>query len=175
MGEPQQQARQLAKIHALLHEKPLVVEIPSLHESLAFKLGDAKPLPENLRTAALEALEEMPEGTTLCHGDFHPGNILLCQSEPIIIDWIDATIGSPLADVARTSILALGAGSLDNPRYQQFDLLRFHSVYLERYFELRPGGHDEYKRWLPIVAAAHLNEGVPGWDEWLLAQANALL
>ena len=50
-----------------------------------------------------------------------------------------------------------------------------HVVYLRRYFQLRPGGFDEYRRWLPIVAGARLNENVPGWDDWLLKQASELL
>ncbi len=170
-------ARTLAELHAEMHAKPMQADIPPLRRRLEYKIRDAKPLPENLRTAALKALERMPDGDCLCHGDFHLGNIMLSQPEPTIIDWIDASIGSPLADVARTSILAQGmvAAEPQFSRFQRFGLRIMHDVYLKHYFQLRPGGWDEYRRWLPIVAAGRLNEGITGWDAFLLAQASKLL
>jgi hypothetical protein len=170
-------AFRLAELHAEMHAKPMQADIPPLRHKLGQKIREAKPLSENLRTAALKALENMPDGDRLCHGDFHLGNIMLSQPEPTIIDWIDASIGSPLADIARTSILAQGMIAAE-PQFSQFQRLGLrlmHAVYLRRYFQLRPGGNDEYRRWLPIVAAGRLNENVPGWDAWLLAQASKLL
>jgi len=168
-------ARKLAELHAEMHAKPMQADIPPLRRRLEHKIRDAKPLPEDLRTAALKALESIPDGDRLCHGDFHPGNILLSQLDTVIIDWIDASIGSPLADVARTSILALGMAATQPTMIANFGIRIMHDVYLRRYFQLRPGGYDEYHRWLPIVAAARLNEGIAGWENWLLAQASKLL
>ena len=167
----------LAKLHAKMHNQPIQADVPRLRHSLELRIRDAKPLPENLRAAALKALETMPDGDRLCHGDFHPGNVMLGQPEPVIIDWIDASFGSPLADVARTSILVQGMIEVEPQfsRFQRFGLRLMHVVYLRRYFQLRPDGFDEYRRWLPIVAAARLNENVPGWDAFLLAQAGKLL
>ena len=170
-------ARKLAELHASMHAQPMQADLSPLRRRLEHKIRDAKPLPENLRSTALKALETMPDGDRLCHGDFHLGNILLSQPEPTIIDWIDASIGSPLADVARTSILAQGM-VMAEPQffsYQRLGLRLMHTVYLRRYFQLRPGGLDEYRRWLPIVAAGRLNEGITGWEEWLLKQASTLL
>ena len=59
--------------------------------------------------------------------------------------------------------------------YQRLGLRLMHTVYLRRYFQLRPGGLDEYRRWLPIVAAGRLNEGITGWEEWLLKLVGKLL
>jgi len=167
----------LAELRAEMHTKPIQADIPSLHSRLEHKIREAKPLPGILRTAALEALETMPDGDRLCHGDFHLGNIMLGGTQPVIIDWIDASIGSPLADVARTSILAQGMVEVEPQfsRFQRFGLRIMHAIYLFRYFQLRPGRQDEYRRWLSIVAAGRLNENVPGWDSWLLEQASKLL
>jgi len=46
----------------------------------------------------------------------------------------------------------------------------FHAVYLRRYFQLRPGGEDEYRRWLPVVAVARLSENIPELEGWLVKQ-----
>jgi hypothetical protein len=51
----------------------------------------------------------------------------------------------------------------------------FHGAYLRRYFTLRPGGREEYGRWLPIVAAARLSENIPEIEQWLLAQADRMV
>jgi thiamine kinase len=168
-------ARKMAELHAEMHAKPMKADISSTHRRLEQKIRDAKPLPENLRDAALKALETMPDGDRLCHGDFHPGNILLGRSGPVIIDWIDSSIGSPLADVARTSIMLLGAATTVSSIFLRKGITLLHTVYLRRYFQLRPGGYDEYHHWLPIVAAGRLNEGIDDQDDWLLVQAGKLL
>jgi hypothetical protein len=48
----------------------------------------------------------------------------------------------------------------------------FHSAYLKQYFHLRPGGEEEYRRWLPVVAGARLSENIPELEKWLVTQAN---
>ena len=54
-------------------------------------------LPERL--AALAACGLPP---TLVHGDFHPGNVRLAGggSRPVVLDWADASLGSPARDLA---------------------------------------------------------------------------
>jgi hypothetical protein len=46
---------------------------------------------------------------------------------------------------------------------------------LKYYFHLRPGGEEEYRRWLQIVAGARLNENIRELEEWLLKQATGSL
>ncbi len=167
-------ARQLAELHAELHARPMRADLPPLRRRLAHKIRHANPLPGDLRAAALAALEALPDGDRLCHGDFHPGNILLSRPDPVIIDWIDAALGRPLADVARTSILALGSAATQEKRYASLGVRLLHAVYLRHYFKIRPGGRDEYRRWLPIVAAGRLSEGIIELEPWLVGQASRL-
>lgn len=166
-------ARRTAELHALLHTTAAPVELPDQHRRLRRKLEGARALPEDLRQQALAVLAQLPAGDKLCHGDFHPGNILLTEHGEVIIDWIDVTRGNPLADLARTSILALGAAATTQvPQAQMKATLRlFHALYLRKYFRLRPGGYEEYRRWLPVVAAARLEENIPQLEQWLVAKA----
>jgi len=46
----------------------------------------------------------------------------------------------------------------------------FHHAYISRYFQIYPGGRDEYLRWLPVVAAARLSEDIIELQPWLIAQ-----
>jgi Ser/Thr protein kinase RdoA (MazF antagonist) len=167
-------ARLWAELHAGLHGGRTVSELPSQRTELANRIQTAQALPPDLRQAALLALDAMPDGDRLCHGDLWPGNVLMSPRGPIVIDWICATRGNPLADVARSSVLVLGA--LASPLFswpQRVIARRVHAAYLRRYFQLRPEGREECKAWQPIVAAARLSENVPGVQPWLLATAAA--
>jgi Ser/Thr protein kinase RdoA (MazF antagonist) len=50
-------------------------------------------------------LERLPGGNFLCHGDFHPGNILHREGVDYIIDRSGASSGDFVCDIARTYIL----------------------------------------------------------------------
>ena len=77
----------------------------------------------------------------------HPANVVLTAEGPVVIDWIDATLGNALADVARSAIIMGGAEA----RFIQEDLALagFVRQYLEayegNYFEQRPGGAAEFE------------------------------
>ena len=170
-------ARRMAALHAEMHANLLAPEIPDQRRRLVQKINGAQPLPEVLRAKALAALETMPDGQAICHGDFHPGNVLATPQGEVVIDWIDATRGNPLADLARSSILALGAAATSQTQnvIEKLMVRLFHAIYLRHYFALRPGGQAEYGRWLPIVAAARLSENIPELEQWLLAQAEKIV
>jgi aminoglycoside phosphotransferase (APT) family kinase protein len=155
-----------------MHTIDVRVALPSQRERLRDKIERAKGLSSDLREAQLEALERMPEGDRLCHGDFHPGNVIITKQGPIVIDWIDATRGNPLADVARTSVILLGSeASRRRNRLWKAVAEWYHRLYLKRYLELLGKQREEYKTWYPIVAAARMSEGIVELEEWLRGEA----
>lgn len=166
-------SRILAKLHAEMHDCIFEADVPPQHPKLRFKINHAQTLPDSLKISLLNALGTLPEGDRVCHGDFHPANVLLSETEATVIDWIDASRGNPLADVARTSIIILGAiatPQIPNPMLKVFINI-FHSAYLREYFRLHPHGKDEYRRWLPIVAGARLSENIFELEQWLIQRA----
>jgi uncharacterized protein (TIGR02172 family) len=164
-------ARLLAELQAEMHTCR-VPELPSLRQRLEKKIREAETLPSDMRRAILATLDRLPDDDCLCHGDFHPDNVLLTARGPIIIDWTDATCGSPLADVARTSLL-LRVGALPSGPSALWLLSVgrrwFRLAYLKRYFQLRPGDPRQLSAWQPVIAAARLKEKIPGEQEQLLA------
>ncbi len=56
---------------------------------------DSVPAPNGLQTTY-----GVDEG--LLHGDLHPGNVLLGEAGPVLIDWTNASTGVRAADVADT-------------------------------------------------------------------------
>jgi Ser/Thr protein kinase RdoA (MazF antagonist) len=55
----------------------------------------------------------------LNHGDFHPLNVLLAESGPVVIDWSNAGEGPPERDVAFTHVI-LATSDTDFPRWLEW-------------------------------------------------------
>jgi uncharacterized protein (TIGR02172 family) len=164
----------LAQLHVQMHGCTFEADIPTQRARLQRKTNSADALSSSLKASLLKALDALPDGDRVCHGDFHPGNVLMAKDDATIIDWIDASRGNPLADVARTSIILLGAAETSQISNSFIKgLLKIsHTLYLREYFHLQPGGEEEYRGWLPIVAGARLNENIREVEEWLLKQVN---
>ncbi|MCC6299322.1 MAG: phosphotransferase [Anaerolineales bacterium] len=160
----------LARYHIQMHACDFNADVPVQKQRLQNKIKRADALPAELKPKLLAALETLPVGNKVCHGDFHPDNILMTKNGSVVIDWIDATKGNPLADAARTSVLALGAAST-LPTGMKFFIKLFHASYLREYFRTHPNGREEYRQWLPIVAGARLSENIPELENWLIKQA----
>jgi aminoglycoside phosphotransferase (APT) family kinase protein len=56
-------------------------------------------------------------GGALLHMDFHPLNIILSRTGPVVVDWTRASRGDPSVDVAATWVL-LASGEVNNSRLQ---------------------------------------------------------
>jgi uncharacterized protein (TIGR02172 family) len=159
--------RRLAELHAQIHRCPGPAELPSHRERIAEGIGAATDLAAADREAARRRLAELPDGPTLCHGDFHPGNVLLTARGPVVIDWGRATRGDPLGDVACTLRL-MRTASLPprSPRPMHLLLACTRPLlqrwYLQRYLRLQAGTRREIEAWQgPLAAAAKGWEG-PG-------------
>lgn len=169
-------ARTFAQLHAQMHACAIKADVPTQRRRLHHKIQEAEELHILTKNSLLKTLESLPDGDTVCHGDFHPANVLIAPGESTVIDWIDASSGNPLADVARTSVILLGAlatKQIRRPVARMFIWL-FHRTYLNHYFHLRPHGRDEYRRWLPIVAGARLSENIPELETWLAGMAKRI-
>lgn len=169
-GAIRQLARQLAELQANLHRQSMRDELPAQRTLLAHKITRCTVLSETERDAVLNALSRLPDARWLCHGDFHPGNVILTARGPMIIDWTDASSGNPVADVARTSLICLGY--LEHlPAENVVNAVRlFHQTYVDAYFSKVPERRAEYENWLPVMAAARLTEGIKDQLGWLLNQ-----
>jgi uncharacterized protein (TIGR02172 family) len=157
-------ARQFAQVHATMHAC-LRPELPSQRQSLIRVVEYAPGLDDVTRQRILATLARMPGGESVCHGDYHPGNIILSPRGPVVIDWMTACHGNAVADVARTVLLfRIGVLPKGTPLAQRVmtPLIRraFLAAYLKAYNALRPLSGSEIEAWLPILAAARLNERI---------------
>ena len=164
-------ARLLARLHAVMHDRS-IPQLPSQRQQLQQQIRFAGQLSAELRQAALDALARLPDGTALCHGDFHPDNVLMSPGGPVIVDWDGATSGNPAADVARTSLM-IRTGRPTPPTALPWLVERFrpafHSLYMKRYARLRPADARQVAAWQLPVAAARLADCIPAEEPSLMA------
>jgi aminoglycoside phosphotransferase (APT) family kinase protein len=139
----------MVTLHRRIHALPAPDGLPDLQARLAGRIGRADRLGASRRDALIERLRELPAGDRLCHGDFHPFNILGMDEDARVIDWLDATRGPPAADVCRTYVLA---SAYDRGLAE---------AYVEAYLAASGLERTAVEAWLPIVAAARLVENVP--------------
>lgn len=156
-------AKILARLHTEIHSKT-GGEIPNLRERLRRNIEDSEVIGEDLRAPALERLASLPDGDVVCHGDFHPDNIIMSKAGPVIIDWEFGTKGVPEADVARTVVLVQsGVPLVGGIRMAIVGVARriFLSIYLREYFRITGMTWEEVTPWLLPVGVNYVNSVFP--------------
>jgi Phosphotransferase enzyme family len=152
-------ASQLAELHVLINRCPAPESLPLQKEAILSSIERVEGLSPEIKGAALNALAALPAGNSLCHGDFHPDNILLTEHGPMIIDWMTGTRGSPAADLIRTvMILQTSALPPNIPALSRrlLDVFRrlLVAVYRRRYLRCIPLTPSEMSVWqLPLLTA----------------------
>lgn len=98
-------ARELARLHLGLRRFRVPKGLTPTKAKAEFCINHSQILSDMTKQRILEVLKGLPEGDALCHGDFHPGNIICNGGKYYIIDWVGASCGDFCADVAHTCIL----------------------------------------------------------------------
>jgi Ser/Thr protein kinase RdoA (MazF antagonist) len=129
------------------------------------KMIEVGTLSAERKERVLRALESLPDGDRICHGDFHAGNIMMTDGGPIVIDCVVAHRGNPRADVAQTCVAMTEWLHLRMSERSREAVARFIEAYERRYFELSPEGQDEVAMWKPIVAAVRYSVPHPPSSE----------
>jgi aminoglycoside phosphotransferase (APT) family kinase protein len=160
-----------------LHSSPAPVGLPDLRTRLRVNVSRAEMLTDQDREAATRLVDGLPAGTALCHGDMHPRNILMSDRGMVLIDWFDASVGNPVADIARSSLLIRPqqAGELDMHHLHGAStevLGLLHREYMSQMLSRRSIDEHDLISWEAAVAAARLAEPVPKgdllriWEAW---------
>ncbi|MDQ0257763.1 tRNA A-37 threonylcarbamoyl transferase component Bud32 [Evansella vedderi] len=159
----------MSKLHVDVH-RYRGLNLPSMTETLVNKIERVSELYVDERKKVIDHLLKLPVEDTLCHGDFHPRNIILSDKGPIIIDWSDATIGNRHADLARTILILTYGGFPENISTANFHikttlrrLISFYYLYF--YKKLHKVEAQTYKDWILPVAATRLAENIPKMEK----------
>ncbi len=129
--------------------------LPDYRDRLCRDIAAAVWLDGAARRAALTACRALPEGGALCHGDFHPGNILCAQKVLVLLDFQDLCRGPALYDIARTVFLLRDAASpAGRPAPDNADLHRLRSGRTAEYLACMGMGEDVLTPYLRVIAAS---------------------
>lgn len=147
----------LAKLQVMVHNVR-ADGLPKQVERLAWKIKNTDYLTPQLKNSLLSLLSQLDDGSdSLCHGDFHPLNILYDGRKHWLIDWVDATAGNTRADACRTYLI-----------FKQH-MSRSAGIYLRAFCQESNVKQDDVLIWLPIIAAARINENMDDKSRlWLL-------
>ncbi|MDE7162757.1 MAG: phosphotransferase [Clostridia bacterium] len=127
-----------------------------LKDKMQGRISEAK-LDATTRYDLHTRLDSLPKHYNLCHGDFHPSNIIITKDgTPYIIDWAHATQGNASADVARTYLMFYLEGKE-----------QLAEKYLKLYCVKSDTAKQYVQKWIPIVAASRLTKAMPEEDEFL--------
>jgi hypothetical protein len=87
----------------------------------------------------------------------------MTRTGPVIIDWVSASSGHPLADVARTELL-LQMGEPPPSQKNRWLLTSARALvrraYIRRYLRLHPADARDLAVWRFLIAVARLSEGI---------------
>jgi aminoglycoside phosphotransferase (APT) family kinase protein len=135
--------------------------VPPQHASLERDIRRNPHLSATQKDAVMAWLDGLPAKRQLCHGDPNPGNILLDGETASIIDWNNATLGNPEADLAEY-VLMIRYASLPSgtpPAVARlFEAARAPSIrlFLDEYERLSGLGFTDIEPWLVPIAARKL-------------------
>ena len=75
-------------------------------------------VPKHIATGILALIERLRPGDGLCHGDLHPGNVIMTAGGPRIIDWTGAIRAPAALDLGYCHIVLteLAPKVADNPQ-----------------------------------------------------------
>ena len=161
-----QKAIDLANMHLGLLRVSADVSMTNAKDQARYCIGKSVSLNEHTKQVLMDTLEHLRAGISLCHGDFHPGNILHRDGTDYIIDWSGATKGDVAYDIAHTYILlrvvprAPGIGLLMH-WIQKLLGKAMASIYMKTIMKSISIDRGQLSKWVLIKAAERTYYGLP--------------
>ncbi len=159
--------RTFARLHAEMHATRIPA-LPSQRGGILRSIERAAGITgADLAERARRQLEMLPDSDVVCHGDFHPDNVLMSRRGPVIVDWEPVRSGAAAADVARSVILARYGGFPPGTPPSVHALMAiarrlFLRQYLRDYFAQTGMTWPEVRAWLGVMAVARLSDRIEG-------------
>lgn len=132
-------------------------------------INRCKELLEDEKKQLIDSIDDLPDGDTLCHGNYHLNNVLI-GDEYHIMGFSNTYAGHPMSDVAKACII------LEVPReisgtsnLVHEEITKKKSLLSQRYLE-HYGSIDEktLDSFVKLAAVTRLNEGEAIEIPWLL-------
>lgn len=160
----------LTQLDIHTHQAPL---LPDLRQRLREHIHKVQTLTIEDAERLMAYINILPEGNTICHMNFHPGNVFENQSQGTTIDWVTATRSTAAADVARTYILLKHSDAIyHGPRWLNLIEAYWRHLLLKRYlnYYLKHSNitFEDVEIWLKPMAIARLSEAISEREKTIL-------
>lgn len=138
-------------------------------------------LEESKQKKLIDALQSIEQSDHVCHGDFHPGNIIVHSRDAFYtIDWMNCYCGNVEGDVCRSYLTLITPFDPFNLPFLQKIIFQLYKlligqIYLAEYLRNTKIKKRDIRRWMSIVAAGRLADNVPNEREWLTKRIDRTL
>lgn len=109
------------------------------------------------RNEVLQMIDKLPYGDALCHGDFHPGNILISSGNAFAIDFMNICQGPFLYDVART-IFLIEYAPVPTDAEDKDMILQFKKTLVDLYLEQMNVTREMIQEYLSVIIMVRKGE-----------------
>ncbi len=99
-----QAAAILASLFLSVHRTPPPKDVLRLRDWFGALSRGTGLVPAPIAAGVLTLIERLPEQDVLCHGDLHPGNVVMTAEGPRLIDWSAAVCAPAPFDLWRCDI-----------------------------------------------------------------------
>lgn len=154
-GDVKQCALYMAKLHKTILGKS-ISNVPNYKEFLKYHIEHGSISSEK-KEEALQILDKLQDGNILCHGDFHPGNIILYDEQTMIIDFMNVCCGTFLYDVARTVFLMQYTPVPKEAENREL-ILKFKKTLTDLYLTEMNVNREMIQDYLSVIKAARVGE-----------------
>lgn len=159
-----------AKILSKIHRKS-IPNMPSQREDIIYSIKRGNYLTISEKELVIEILNSIPLKQQICHGDPNPNNIFIRDNKALLIDWMNASIGNPEADLAeyiimiRFAILPTNIPSIIAD-YFNSNREKIIKVFIEEYTKLSEDiTYEEVDSWIIPISARKLSADGISEDE----------
>ena len=133
-----------------LHKKILeynTCEVMSYKEFLQLCIGEKT----NLNVDIYNEIEALPTGNYLCHGDYHPGNVLVdTNGKVLVIDFMNVCHGPWQYDVASTYVL-ISEGDIPKEIHNREELVYMQKQIADIYLKKINVSYNEIREYISII------------------------
>lgn len=142
-------ATYMADLHkSILQNESL--NVPDYKDVLRGYLLIATAQDQALQESMLQKLDKLEDGNNLCHGDFHPGNIILTKDGCYVIDFINICHGPRLYDISRTAFLMEQTPIPGNP-IEIESIQKLRKALTDNYLEKMDTSREEIQDYIELI------------------------
>jgi tRNA A-37 threonylcarbamoyl transferase component Bud32 len=164
-----------AKVLNDIHQKR-ISGMPNQEEMIKNRISRAAYLTQEEKQCICRIVDNLPSKDLLCHGDPNPGNFIIRDDKLFIIDWMNATIGNPAADIAEYIIMiryAVLPTEIPNSFCNFFNAIRelVIQTFLDEYIKLSNMEYGEIEQWmLPVMAGKLSDDAISDKEKKILVE-----